>query len=336
MVGTNRKRGIPFSGRVLITGDTGFIAKNLIGEIENRWKFADIVTINGSKFFDLTRLNHVTTMFNSIEANHGPIRTVIHLAGKSGGIKDNMERQATYFWQNLMMGMNMLETCAAPNRVVEKLIMLMGGCSYALKPDKITPYKEGEMWDGLPVETSLGYSFAKKTLLIAADVYKKQFGIKTTILLPTNLIGKWDNCLEQESHVAMALIQRFIEACDEGYDSVTVWGNPNVTRDFIYAGDFGKLFIDIINNFEEIGPLNISTGIGTTIEELAVAIKDVTGFSGKIHFDTNKPTGQMHKVLDNTKLLGVLKKAGVEWEPTPVREAVGKTVEWYRERVHKK
>jgi GDP-L-fucose synthase len=334
MIGKKSRRGIPYAGKVLVSGDTGFLAHHILPILEDRWEFADIIRSQGSKFFDLTRLNHVSTMLNSIEANHGPIRTIIHLAGMSGGIKDNMERQATYFYQNLMMGINMIEACSAPNRVVEKLIMFMGGCSFPNKEGKTTPFKEEEMWDGLPVDTSLGYSFAKKTLLIAADVYKRQFGFKTSLLLPTNLIGEWDNFDENQSHVAAGLIQRFVEAREEGYDSVTVWGSGKPVRDFIYAGDVAELLPDIINNYGEVGPLNISTGVGTSIAELAEMILKATKFKGKLIFDTTKPDGQMHKTLDNSKLLSVLGTDEINF--TPLDEAIGRTVDWFESRVWKK
>lgn len=334
MVGTKVKRGIPYAGKVLVTGDTGFLGHHIVPVIEERWNFADLVRLGGSKFFDLTQLGHVSHVFKQIETAHGPIRTVIHLAGMSGGIKDNMSRQATYFYQNLLMGINMIETCAAPNRVVEKLVMFMGGCSYPNKEGKTTPFKEEEMWDGLPVDTSIGYSFAKKTLLVAADVYNRQFGLHTMLLLPTNLIGEWDNFDENQSHVAAGLIRRFVEAREEGYDSVTVWGSGKPVRDFIYAGDVGQLLPDIIRNCNEIGPVNISTGVGTSIAELAEMILKATKFKGTIRFDTSKPDGQMHKTLDNSKLLSILDTDHINF--TPLEEAVERTVEWFEQRVWKK
>jgi GDP-L-fucose synthase len=330
------RRGIPFTGRVLITGGTGFLGHHVLPVLKDKWTYADFIDIQGKNFFDLTQKSHVSTLFNSVENNNGPIRTVIHLAALSGGIKDNSERQASYFYQNMMMGLNMLEECAKPARVVQNLIMFMGGCSMPNKEGKETPFTEDEVWDGLPVETSLGYSFAKKSLVVAAWAYKQQFGLKTMVLLPTNLIGEWDNFHPDQSHVVPALIKRFVEAREEGNNTVTVWGDPRVTRDFIYAGDVAKVMPDVIGNFDEVGPLNISSGVGTTIEELASIIKETTGFQGKIHFDKTKLTGQMYKVLDNTRLLKLLSDAGSEWEPTPLIEAIGKTVDWYLSRVHKK
>lgn len=333
-----QRRGVPYAGRVLVTGDRGFLAHHILPVIENRWKFADIIKIQGSSFFDLTQQNHVRTMFNSIETNHGPITTVIHLAALSGGIKDNMERQGSYFYQNMMMGINMLEECGK-RKEIDKIVMFMGGCSYPNKIGKTTPFSEDEMWDGLPVQTSVGYSFAKKTMLIGAKAYEEQFGTNVLVLLPTNLIGEWDNFDPDNSHVVPGLIRRFVEAREEGYSNVTVWGSGKPIRDFIYAGDVAKLLPEIIKNFDGDGPLNISTGKGTSIAEIAEYIAKATKYTGKIIFDTTKPDGQMYKVLDNSKLCDVLevnktaKELDLIMDFTSVEEAIGRTVDWFEDRV---
>jgi GDP-L-fucose synthase len=328
------RRGIPYAGRVLVTGDRGFLGHHIVPVLENRWKFADVIRVQGSSFFDLTQQNHIRTMFNSIETNHGPIKTVVHLAALSGGIKDNSERQASYFYQNMMMGINILEECAK-RKTIDKLVMFMGGCSYPNKVGKDTPFTEEEMWDGLPVNTSLGYSFAKKAMLVGAWAYKQQVGLKTLVLMPTNLIGEWDNFDPDQSHVVPALIRRFVEARDEGYENVTVWGSGKPVRDFIYAGDVAMLLPDIIKNFDGDGPLNISTGKGTSIAEIAEYIAKATNYKGKIIFDTSKPDGQLYKVLDNSKLLTLIEESsdGAGFVFTPIEEAIQKTVSWFEERV---
>jgi GDP-L-fucose synthase len=327
------KRGIPFTGRVLVTGGTGFLAQHILPVLKDKWTYANFIDTQGKCFFDLTQKSHVSTMFNTVENNSGPIRTVIHLAAASGGIKDNSERQSFYFYQNMMMGLNMIEECAKPARVVQKLVMFMGGCSFPNKIDKTTPFTEDEMWDGLPVETSLGYSFAKKSLVVAAWAYKQEFGLNTIVLLPTNPIGEWDNVDPQQSHAPMAFIRKFIEARDEGYGTVTLGGSGTPIRDFIYAGDIAKLMPDIIANFDEVGPLNISTGKGTSIAELAETVSKAVGYKGKIHWDKSFPDGQGYKVLSNEKLLEVLK---TDVDFMSVEEAIGRTAEWFESRVWKK
>jgi GDP-L-fucose synthase len=330
------RRGIPFSGKILVTGDRGFLATHCLTELEKRWIFADFYKLQGTSFFDLTRPNHVSTLFNSIETNHGPIRTVIHFAAMSGGIADNIQHQGRYWYNNMMMGINMLEECAKPNRVVQKLIMFLGGCSYPDQKDRTDPFREEELWDGLPVETSMGYSFAKKSLIVGAWAYEKEFGLKTSFLLPTNPIGEFDNVTEEQSHAPMAFIRKFIEARDEGYGTVTLFGTGKPVRDFIDIKDIAKIFPDLVADFDELGPLNISTGKGTTIEELATMISKAVGYTGTIRWDTNKPDGQLHKTLAPDKLIAFLDKKGIKWEPTPLSETIPRVVEWYERRVWKK
>jgi GDP-L-fucose synthase len=155
--------------------------------------------------------------------------------------------------------------------------------------------------------------------------------------MPTNLIGEWDNSSEQDSHVAMGLIGRFIEAKHEGYSTVKVLGSGKPIRDFIYAGDVAKLIPVFMDpTVKDLGPFIISTGRGTSIGELAEMISKAVDFSGKIYFDTSQPDGQMEKVLSNHKLLDFLKESNIEWEPTPLEEAIAKTVEWYERRVYNK
>jgi GDP-L-fucose synthase len=335
-MGLNNRRGIPYVGRVLVTGDRGFLAHHLLPELEKRWQFADITKIQGTSFFDLTRPNHVSTMFNNIESNEGPIRTVIHLAAKSGGILDNIEFQASYFFQNMMMGLNMLEECAKPSRVVEKLVMFLGGCSYPLIEGKESPYTEDDFWNGLPVETSLGYSFAKKSLIVGAWAYKKQFGLKTIFLMPTNPIGEFDNVDEKQSHAPMAFIRKFIEAKEEGYETVTLAGTGKPIRDFVDVKDIAKIFPDILANYDELGPLHISSGKGTSIAELAEMVSKAVGYTGKIHWDKSKPDGQAIKILGCDQLVSFLDKEDIKWEPTPIGETIPRVVEWYYERIWKK
>jgi GDP-L-fucose synthase len=328
-----KRRGIPYSGKVLVTGDRGFFATHCLPELKKRWTFADFITLQGTSYFDLTLPPNVAGVFNRIETNHGPIRTVIHFAAMSGGIADNIQHQGRYWYNNMMMGINMLEECAKPNRVVQKLIMFLGGCAYPNIEGKTTPFSEDELWDGLPVETSLGYSFAKKSLIIGAWAYEKEFGLKTSFLLPTNPIGEFDNVSEEQSHAPMAFIRKFIEARDEGYGSVTLFGTGKPVRDFIDIKDIAKIFPDLVADFDELGPLNISTGKGTTIEELAVMISKAVGYTGTIRWDTSKPDGQAIKVLSCKKLISFLDKKGIKWEPAPLSETIPRVVEWYEKRV---
>lgn len=320
------KRGIPFTRRMLVTGDRGFLAHHLIPELENKYPRADIIKPQGRKFFNLVRQDHTEAMFKAM-TEEGYVSEVWNLAALSGGIEDNRNRPGEYYYQNLMITTNVLET--ATSFKARRLIQFMGGCSY--------PNKEGEdlftedmMWEGRPVGTSAGYSMAKKMSIIAAEAYEQQFGINTTVLIPTNMIGEWDNFHPVESHVVPGLIARFIESRNEGYKTVSVWGSGKPVRDFIYAGDVAKLSVELVNKYKKVGPINISTGRGTSIAELAEIIMKVVGFDGTIHFDRSKPDGQMHKVLSNQRMLDILE---ADFAFTSIEEAVGRTVEWFESRI---
>lgn len=325
-----RKRGIVYAKNCLVTGDTGFLAQHIIPELEKAFPKWNIRGTSGSWYFDLTRQFDTERLFGFVKNNQGPIDVVINLAALSGGIKDNIERPASYYYQNMMMNTNVLEECAKRDSGVQKVVLFMGGCSYPAKEGKTTPFREEEMWDGQPVETSIGYSFAKKANLIGGQAYKQQFGLNVNVLMPTNPIGEWDNTDPQTSHVPMALIAKFIEAREEGYGTVQVWGSGRPVRDFIYAGDIGRIVPMLIQDFDEVGPINISTGKGTSIMELAEIIQKATGFKGNIHFDRSKPDGQQYKVLDNRFLLDYV---GDDFQFTPMEEAISRTVEWYERRI---
>ena len=329
-----KKRGIPYWKKILVTGDTGFLGHHIVPVLERNYEMADVIRPQGSKFFDLTNPRAVEVMFNAIVTNKfqpGPLDVVVNLAALSGGIKDNIARPASYWYQNTMINANIIDECAKKKNGVSRLIQFMGGCSYPNKEGSEALFTEEDMWEGKPIGSSVGYSAAKKMNIISAEAYEQQFGLRTTVLIPTNLIGPWDNFSEEHSHVAPALIKRFIEARDENFSTVTVWGSGKPVRDFIYAGDIAQLIPYFIDNDAGVGPYNLSTGKGTSIAELAETIAKVVGYTGKIHFDRSKPDGQMHKVLDNSKMLEFLDPVRVVF--VPLEYAIQQTAEWYEKRV---
>lgn len=327
-----KKRGLVEHPRILVLGDTGLFGKNLIPLLEEHYPKAEIIKPHGMKFFDLTRQNHAATLFKE-SSDKGIIDYVINLAAYSGGMFENMQRPASFWYQNLTIQMNVLEQCAIHK--VKKLLVPIGGCSYPdiLDPDEGGVLSEEDMWKGLPHENSRGYSAAKRQILVGAWAYHKQFGLHTVVVIPTNPIGPWSNVDQESAHVPMALLGRFMEAKREGYNSVTVYGSGRPVRDFLYIGDQVKLFPYFLNYYNGLGPVNISSGVGTSIRELAETIAKVVGYEGKIHYDRSKSDGQMKKVLANTRLLEFLNSIGVEWEPTPLEEALELTLEWYKRRV---
>lgn len=323
-----KKRGLIYNPRILVTGGNGFFGKNLIPVLEKHYSRGDIVNNQGSNFFDLTRQNHTETMFKAIR-QQGYIDCVVHLAAYSGGMFENIEGPASFWYQNTMMVANVIEQCASHK--VKKLLIPFGGCSYPDIGKDI--YSEEDLWNGFPHINSFGYSMAKKQAVVGAMAYEKQFGLKTITVIPTNPIGPWDNVSQEQAHVPMALIGRFLEAKKEGYSTVTVFGSGRPERDFLYIGDIVKLFPYLLDLYNSTEPMNISSGVGKSITELAETIAKVVGFDGKIHYDRSKPDGQKRKILSNLKLQKFLSENSIQWEPTPLEEAITITAEWYEKRV---
>ena len=227
---------------------------------------------------------------------------------------------------------NVIDECARFQ--VNKLLMPIGGCSYPDTDENNEGfYKEIDLFNGMANRNSFGYSMAKRNSVVAAMAYKQQFNLDTTIVIPTNPIGPFDNTDEQNSHVVMALIGKFLDAIEEGYTNVIVAGSGKPERDFLYIEDIVKVFPVLIDKYDEVGPINISSGKGTTIAELAEAIAKITGFSGNIHYDRSRPDGQARKILDNSLLLDILKENNIEWNPMSLEDALSITIEWYKKRV---
>ncbi len=245
---------------------------------------------------------------------------VVHLAAKSGGIIDNQQRPADYFHQNMSMNLHVFE--AAQQSGVQKLITFMGGCSYP--SDAKSPIDEGQMWRGFPQIESAGYSVAKKTLLVQSWAYRKQYGLNSIVLIPGNVYGEWDNFNLQESHVIPALIRKYVDATERGDAEITAFGSGRPTRDFVYAGDVAATVPWLMANYDSSEPVNISSGTRTSIRELAETIRQVTGYEGRIEWDTSKPDGQIDKIFSVDRL----RQLGLSC-PTSLEEGLRKTTDWF-------
>ena len=302
--------------KVLVTGGAGFVGKNLINQLnKKRCKEVFISTIEE---FDLTNEEIVDKLFKQFKPE-----VVIHLAGKVGGISANKAAPGDFFYENIMMGSLILEYAKRNN--VEKTVALAAGCGYPKFLD--VPYKESDFWSGLPDENSIGYSMAKKMLIIQSWTYREQFGFDSTILLPANLYGPYDNFNLDTSHVVPALVRKFVEAQINKEKEVIVWGSGTATREFLYSEDTAGVILDITEKITESGPFNLGTGLETSIKELIELIKKLTGFKGEIVWDRSKPDGQPRRYYDMTLL-----KEKLGYIPnTPLEKGLSKTIDWYRE-----
>jgi len=305
--------------RVLVTGAHGFVGHNLMGllrEMQNETEFE--ILAPSRKELDLTKEEQVAAYFKANKPH-----VVLHLAGKVGGILANKTHPGDFFYQNIMMGTLVMHYSHLYG--AEKVVALAAGCGY---PKMLpVPYTEEDFWRDLPDENSIGYSMAKKNLIIQSWTYREQYGVNSVVLLPANLYGPYDNFDLETSHVVPALIRKFIEAKERGDDKVVVWGTGVASREFLYSVDTAQAILDMAERVNETGPFNLGTGTETTIRELIETIRELTEFEGDIVWDTSKPDGQPRRFYDMSKF-----KEAVGYVPsTSIEEGLKSTIEWYKE-----
>jgi len=301
--------------RILITGGSGFLGRVLVKKLE---KIGAQVFVCRSKHYDLVDYKACGRLFRYMVPN-----IVIHLAAFYGGIEINQKYPARIYFKNLIMGANVIEMCRKWD--VEKFVGIGTACSYPgyLEGD----LKEENLWDGPCHESVKNYGPTKKMLQIQCEAYKKQYGLNGIHLILTNLYGEWDSYNPERSHVVAALIRKFVEAKMNGNDVVRVWGNGKPIREFIYVGDVADAIVRATDVYNDLSPLNIGTGIGTSIRELAGLIMMLTNYKGNLYWDTEMPSGQSKKVLDITKMKRVL-----EWEPkTSLQDGLKATISWFEQ-----
>ena len=299
---------------IIITGGAGFLGKHLVKKLKDRG--CENLFIPTIENYDLRDLKDIKKMYKDFKAD-----IVIHLAAIVGGIGANRENPGSFFYDNIIMGIQLMEQARLNN--IEKFTAIGTICAYP-KFSPI-PFNEDNLWDGYPEETNAPYGLAKKMLLVQSQAYRQQYGFNSIFLLPVNLYGPGDNFNPKSSHVIPALIKKFYEAKINNLPEVTVWGTGNATREFLYVEDCAEAIVLATEKYDKPQPVNIGAGFEISIKDLAEKIKEITGFNGKIVWDTSKPDGQPRRCLDTSR---AEKEFGFKAK-TNFDEGLRNTIEWY-------
>lgn len=301
--------------RVTVTGGKGFLGSYIIEKLQKRG--CKSISVCDLPEYDLTQLPDVQLMFREQSPD-----IVIHLAAVVGGIGANRENPGKYFYENAIMGIQLMHEAYIQN--IQKFVALGTICSYP----KFTPvpFREDELWDGYPEETNAPYGLAKKNMLVQSQAYREQYNFNSIFLLPVNLYGPRDNFNPKSSHVIPALIKKCSDAIDRGEHEISVWGTGNASREFIYAEDAAEGILLATEKYNKADPVNIGAGFEITIKDLVDLIVELTGFKGKLNWDTSKPDGQPRRMLDVSR---AEKEFGFKAE-TKFKRGLQKTIEWYR------
>lgn len=276
--------------RVCVTGGDGFLGQVVVRKLRERG--AEQIYIPVYPQIDLVKPEDIDRVLDESRAD-----LIIHLAAQVGGIGANREHPAEFFYNNLMMGVQLMHK--AWERGVDKFVAIGTICAYP----KFTPlpFSEDDLWNGYPEETNAPYGLAKKMLLVQAQAYRQQYDWNAIFLLPVNLYGPGDNFNPKSSHVIPALIRKFVEAKDAGQEEVVVWGDGSPTREFLYVEDAAEGILKASESYNDPDPVNLGSGREISIKDLAEKIARMTGFEGRLAWDTSKPNGQPRRCLDTTR-----------------------------------
>lgn len=300
--------------RVLVTGGAGFLGSCIVEKLMERG--CKDIFVPRSRNYDIVQIDAVNKVYRDSKPD-----IVIHLAAKVGGIGANRANPGNFFYDNLMMGVQMMEVGRQIG--IEKFVAIGTICAYP----KFTPvpFKEVDLWNGYPEETNAPYGLAKKMLLVQSQAYRQQYGFNAIYLLPVNLYGPRDNFDPESSHVIPALIKKYVDAIRNNESQITVWGTGNSTREFLYVEDAAEGILLAAERYNEPEPVNLGTGFEISIKDLVKLIAKFTDYDGEIIWDVTKPDGQPRRMLDVSKAereFGFRSKTNFE-------EGLRKTIEWY-------
>lgn len=302
------------SKRVLVTGGAGFLGSHIVERL--RGIGCAQISVPRRRDCDLTQPGDIEQLMREFQP-----QIVIHAAAAVGGIGANRDNPGRFFYENAIMGVQLIEACRA--HAVEKTVVLGTICAYP----KFTPlpFREDTLWDGYPEETNAPYGIAKKALLVQCQAYRQQYGMNAIFLLPVNLYGPRDNFDLNSSHVIPALMRKCLEARDSGAAEITLWGDGSPTREFLYVDDAAEAIVMATQKYDGADPVNIGIGEEVSIRDLALKVIALTGFAGRLVWDTTKPNGQPRRCLDVSR---AQREFGFRAR-TSLDAGLKKTLEWY-------
>ena len=309
------------NNRFCVTGGAGFLGKVVCRKLIERG--AKNLFIPEIDQYDLVQLSSIRQVLDDAQPD-----VIIHLAAQVGGIGANREHPAEFFYNNLMMGSQLMHE--AWQKKVKKFVAIGTICAYP----KFTPvpFKEENLWNGYPEETNAPYGLAKKMLLVQAQAYRQQYGFNSIFLLPVNLYGPGDNFNPSSSHVIPALIRKCVESNEKGNKEIEVWGDGSPTREFLYVEDAAEAILLATEKYNDSEPVNLGSGYEISIKNLVNLIAKLTGFTGQMKWDTSKPNGQPRRALDTKRALDYF---GFHAQ-MPFEEGLKKTIDWYLQNMKSK
>ena len=300
---------------VVVTGGAGFLGSFVVEQL--RAKGCRQIVVPRSQDYDLVQMDAVKQLYNDARPD-----VVIHLAARVGGIGANQANPGRFFYDNLMMGTQLIEV--GRQRGLKKFVATGTICAYPKFAP--IPFKEDDIWNGYPEETNAPYGLAKKMMLVQSQAYRQQYGFNSIVLFPVNLYGPRDNFDLETSHVIPALIRKCVAAKEAGQTSISLWGDGSPTREFLYVEDAAEGILLAAEQYDGNLPVNLGTGEEVAIRDLAGMIAAEVGFTGKIQWDTTKPNGQPRRCLDVSRakqLFGFQSRHSL-------RDGLKKTVQWFR------
>lgn len=305
---------------IVVTGGAGFLGRFVCNKLKERG--CKNVFVPRSKDYNLVEMGNVKKLYNNIQPD-----IILHLAAVVGGIGANRQNPGKFFYDNLMMGVQLIEEGRAYG--IEKFVCIGTVCAY---PKFTTvPFREEDLWNGYPDETNAPYGIAKKALLVQLQAYRQQYGFNGIYLLPVNLYGPYDNFDPKSSHVVPALIKKCFDAIRSRKDEILIWGTGNATREFLYVEDAAEGIVLATERYIGTEPVNLGAGFEISIKDLVVKITKLTGFKGKIVWDSTKPDGQPRRKLDTSRAEQCFSYKA----KTSLDDGLEKTINWYKEYVLK-